>query len=68
MRNAALPSLWKPGLSTWKLTTNPIFSAESLRRAASRRSVKEEDGSGVKGDGVVSPFMFTEVACRLILV
>ncbi|KAF8971933.1 kinase-like domain-containing protein [Flammula alnicola] len=45
---------------------DPIFSAETS--SESGRSVKEKDGSGmIKEDEVVSPFVFMDVACRLIL-
>jgi len=45
---------------------DPIFSAEI--NSESGRSVKEKDGSGtMKEDEVVSPFVFMDVACRLIL-
>lgn len=33
----------------------------------SSRSIKEKDGMIVKEDEVVSPFVFMDVACRLIL-
>ena len=44
---------------------DPIFSSETS--SESGRSVKEKDGSGLKEDEVVSPFVFMDVACRLIL-
>lgn len=34
---------------------------------SSDRSLKEKDGGNVKEDEVVSPFVFMDVACRLIL-
>jgi len=45
---------------------DPIFSAETT--SESGRSMKEKDGSGAQTDDeVVSPFVFMDVACRLIL-
>jgi carbon catabolite-derepressing protein kinase len=45
---------------------DPNF-AETMSESSSGRSVKEKDGSAVKEDEVVSPFVFMDVACRLIL-
>ena len=55
-----------PGAGRFDMAVyDPIFSAETS--SESGRSVKEKDGSGVKEDEVVSPFVFMDVACRLIL-
>ncbi|KIK02548.1 hypothetical protein K443DRAFT_677498 [Laccaria amethystina LaAM-08-1] len=45
---------------------DPNF-AETMSESSSGRSVKEKDGTAVKEDEVVSPFVFMDVACRLIL-
>jgi carbon catabolite-derepressing protein kinase len=46
---------------------DPLFLAESSSETGSGRLLKEKDGSGIKEDKVVSPFVFMDVACRLIL-
>ena len=43
---------------------DPLFSAET--GSDSGRSLKDKDGIG-KEDEVVSPFVFMDVACKLIL-
>ncbi|TFK42231.1 snf 1 [Crucibulum laeve] len=46
---------------------DPTFS-DTSSESGSGRSIKEKDGSGTtKEDDVVSPFVFMDVACRLIL-
>jgi len=57
----------EPGAGKFDMAVyDPIFSAETS--SESGRSVKEKDGSGtMKEDEVVSPFVFMDVACRLIL-
>lgn len=42
-----------------------MFSVDTC--SESGRSLKEKDGTLVKEDEVVSPFVFMDVACRLIL-
>ena len=57
----------EPGAGKFDMAVyDPLFSAES--NSDSGRSLKEKDGAGtVKEDEVVSPFVFMDVACRLIL-
>ncbi|KAF8814022.1 snf 1 [Phlegmacium glaucopus] len=57
----------EPGAGKFDMAVyDPLFSAESS--SESGRSLKEKDGSGlIKEDEVVSPFVFMDVACRLIL-
>lgn len=48
---------------------DPHFTSamEAGSEYESGHSVKEKDGSAIKEDEVVSPFVFMDVACRLIL-
>jgi len=56
----------EPGAGKFDMAvSDPLFSAET--GSESGRSLKEKDGSGTKEDEVVSPFVFMDVACRLIL-
>ena len=55
-----------PGAGRFDMAVfDPIFSAETSSKSG--RSFKEMDGSGVKGDGVVSLFVFMDVVRWLIL-
>lgn len=45
----------------------PEDLSETSSEAGDRRSVKDKEGVQVKEDEVVSPFVFMDVACRLIL-
>ncbi|KAF8167198.1 snf 1 [Crassisporium funariophilum] len=57
----------EPGAGKFDMAVfDPILSSETS--SESGRSVKEKDGAGaVREDEVVSPFVFMDVACRLIL-
>jgi carbon catabolite-derepressing protein kinase len=44
-----------------------LEATHSDSSSESSRSIKEKDGMIVKEDEVVSPFVFMDVACRLIL-
>jgi carbon catabolite-derepressing protein kinase len=58
----------EPGSGKFEMAVyDPLFSAET--GSESGRSLKEKDGGGGSGkeDEVVSPFVFMDVACRLIL-
>ena len=44
-----------------------VEMSQSETSSESSRSIKEKDGSAIKEDEVVSPFVFMDVACRLIL-
>jgi carbon catabolite-derepressing protein kinase len=56
-----------PGAGRFDMAVfDPIFSAETS--SESGRSLKEKDGGWMmREDEVVSPFVFMDVACRLIL-
>lgn len=56
----------EPGAGKFDMAVpDPIFSETA---SESGRSIKEKDGNGaIKEDEVVSPFVFMDVACRLIL-
>jgi carbon catabolite-derepressing protein kinase len=55
----------EPGAGKFDMAVyDPLFSIET--GSESGRSLKEKDGF-VKEDDVVSPFVFMDVACRLIL-
>ncbi|KAG5644955.1 hypothetical protein DXG03_007325 [Asterophora parasitica] len=55
----------EPGAGRFDMATyDPNFSDNS---SESGRSIKEKDGAAIKEDEVVSPFVFMDVACRLIL-
>ena len=45
----------------------PEDLSESSSEAGDRRSIKDKEGLHIKEDEVVSPFVFMDVACRLIL-
>lgn len=57
----------EPGAGRFDMAVfDPIFSAETS--SDSGRSLKEKDGNWMlREDEVVSPFIFMDVACRLIL-
>lgn len=56
----------EPGAGKFDMAvSDPLFSTEK-EGSESGRSLKEKDGS-VKEDEVVSPFVFMDVACKLIL-
>lgn len=57
----------EPGAGRFDMAVfDPIFSAETS--SDSGRSIKEKDGNFMlREDEVVSPFVFMDVACRLIL-
>ena len=55
----------EPGAGKFNMAVyESLFSAET--GSESGRSLKEKDGPG-KEEDVVSPFVFMDVACRLIL-
>ena len=55
----------EPGAGKFDMAVfDPLFSTET--GSESGRSLKEKDGPG-KDDEVVSPFVFMDVACKLIL-
>lgn len=55
----------EPGAGKFDMAVyDPLFTTETS--SESGRSLKEKDGS-IKEDEVVSPFVFMDVACRLIL-
>ncbi|KAF8899460.1 CAMK/CAMKL/AMPK protein kinase [Infundibulicybe gibba] len=55
----------EPGAGKFEMAVfDPVFSETS---SDSSRSLKDKDGVGFKEDEVVSPFVFMDVACRLIL-
>ncbi|GLB43723.1 putative non-specific serine threonine protein kinase [Lyophyllum shimeji] len=55
----------EPGAGKFDMAVpDPNFSDAS---SESGRSIKEKDGTMIKEDEVVSPFVFMDVACRLIL-
>lgn len=54
-----------PGAGKFDMAVyDPLFSTET--NSESGRSLKEKDGT-IKEDEVVSPFVFMDVACKLIL-
>lgn len=57
----------EPGAGRFDMAVfDPIFSAETS--SDSGRSIKEKDGNFMlREDEVVSPFVFMDEACRLIL-
>lgn len=56
----------EPGAGKFDMAVyDPLFSAAETG-SESGRSLKDKDGS-VKEDEVVSPFVFMDVACKLIL-
>jgi len=57
-----------PGAGKFDMAVPDPNFAETMSESSSGRSVKEKDGTVVvKEDEVVSPFVFMDVACRLIL-
>ena len=56
----------EPGAGKFDMAVyDPFFSTET--GSESGRSVKDKDGTTGKEDDVVSPFVFMDVACKLIL-
>ena len=56
----------EPGAGKFDMAVyDPLFSSET--GSESGRSLKEKDGTGKEDGEVVSPFVFMDVACKLIL-
>ena len=57
----------EPGAGKFDMATyDPLFSTETGSESGKSLKEKEKDGS-VREDEVVSPFVFMDVACKLIL-
>lgn len=57
----------EPGAGKFDMHIPEDLSETSSDAGGDRKSVKDKDVVQVKDDDVVSPFVFMDVACRLIL-
>jgi len=57
----------EPGAGKFDMHLPDTTMAEMSSDSAERRSIKDKENAQLKEDDVVSPFVFMDVACRLIL-
>lgn len=57
----------EPGAGKFDMHTPDTSTSDTSSDSGERRSVKDKENAHVKEDEVVSPFVFMDVACRLIL-
>lgn len=57
----------EPGAGKFDMHIPDTATSETSSDSGERRSIKDKENAHVKEDEVVSPFVFMDVACRLIL-
>jgi carbon catabolite-derepressing protein kinase len=57
----------EPGAGTFDMHIPDTVTSDASSDSGERRSIKDKENAHVKEDEVVSPFVFMDVACKLIL-
>jgi len=57
----------EPGAGKFDMHIPDTAMSETSSESGDRRSIKDKDNAQIKEEDIVSPFVFMDVACRLIL-